>query len=45
MGRIHKRIVIEAPLEGVFEFVADWRNATKFYRGLTLRPEGGQRGG
>jgi len=35
MGRIQKSIVIEAPLEKVFEFVADWKNGEKFYEGIS----------
>jgi hypothetical protein len=35
MARIQKSIVINAPLEEVFEFAADWKNAEKFYEGVS----------
>jgi uncharacterized membrane protein len=34
MGDMHSRVRIEAPREAVFDFVNDWRNATRYLHGL-----------
>ena len=45
MTRIEKSIEIKAPVENVFEFVADWHNTAKFYEGIyDLKPTTEARG-
>jgi len=35
MTRIEKSIEINAPVEKVFEFVADWENVSKYFMGIS----------